>query len=85
MINTELRRRALRLPINRDQNAAADWREDRVVIYGSFDDRITTISYRVKLTSSGSFVLPAAYAGSMYDRSVQAHTKPGRFDVSAVQ
>jgi uncharacterized protein YfaS (alpha-2-macroglobulin family) len=62
-----------------------DVREDRVVIYGSFSDRISEISYRVKLTSSGDFVVPSAYAGSMYDRSIQARTKPGRFRVSAVR
>ena len=62
-----------------------DVREDRVVIYGSFTDRVTEISYRVKLTASGDFVVPSAFAGSMYDRSIQARTKPGRFQVSAIQ
>jgi uncharacterized protein YfaS (alpha-2-macroglobulin family) len=62
-----------------------DVREDRVVFYGSFTDRITEISYRVKLTSAGDFVVPAAYAGSMYDRSIQANTRPGRFTVQSVQ
>ena len=61
-----------------------DVREDRVVIYGSFTDRVTELSYRVKLTSSGSFVTPSAFAGSMYDRSIQARTKPGRFEVRPV-
>ena len=62
-----------------------DVREDRIVIYGSFADRITEIRYRVKLTSAGDFVVPAAYAASMYDRSVEARTAPGRFRVSALQ
>jgi uncharacterized protein YfaS (alpha-2-macroglobulin family) len=62
-----------------------DVREDRVVFYGTFTDRITEIRYRVKLTNPGSFVLPSAFAGSMYDRSIQARTKPGRFEVRAVQ
>jgi len=62
-----------------------DVREDRVVIYGTFTDRISEIRYRVKLTSAGDFVVPAAYAGSMYDRSIQANTKPGRFQVQSVQ
>jgi uncharacterized protein YfaS (alpha-2-macroglobulin family) len=61
-----------------------DVREDRVVFYGSFTDRITEISYRVKLTSAGDFVVPAAYAGSMYDRSIQANTRPGRFKVQSM-
>ena len=62
-----------------------DVREDRVVIYGTFSDRITEIRYRVKLTNPGNFVLPSAFAGSMYDRSIQARTRPGRFEVKAVQ
>ncbi len=62
-----------------------DIREDRVVVYGNFYDRMTEIQYRVKLTAAGNFVLPSAFAGSMYDRSIQARTKPGRFEVSPVQ
>lgn len=62
-----------------------DIREDRVVIYGSFTDRMTEIRYRVKLTSAGSFVVPAAFAASMYDRSIQSNTKPGRFEVRSLQ
>ena len=62
-----------------------DIREDRVVIYGSFGDRLTEIQYRVKLTSAGRFVVPSAFAGSMYDRTVQARTRPGKFEVRAVQ
>jgi len=62
-----------------------DIREDRVVIYGSFPSRLTEIQYRVKVTSAGNFVLPSAFAGSMYDRSIQARTRPGRFEVRSVQ
>jgi uncharacterized protein YfaS (alpha-2-macroglobulin family) len=62
-----------------------DIREDRVVIYGSFGDRMTEIRYRVKLTASGDFVLPSAFAGSMYDRNIQARTAPGRFIVRPLQ
>jgi len=62
-----------------------DIREDRVVVYGNFTDRLTEVRYRVKLTSAGMFVMPSAFAGSMYDRSIQARTKPGRFEVRSVQ
>ncbi|MEM8814266.1 MAG: alpha-2-macroglobulin [Pseudomonadota bacterium] len=61
-----------------------DVREDRLVVYGSFGDRLTEYQYRVKATSAGSFVAPSAFAGSMYDRSVQARTKPGRIDVQGL-
>jgi uncharacterized protein YfaS (alpha-2-macroglobulin family) len=60
-----------------------DIREDRIVVYGSFDDRVTEIRYRVKATSPGDFIVPSAAAGSMYDRSVQASTAASRFRVSA--
>lgn len=62
-----------------------DVREDRVVVYGTFHDRVTEIRYRAKLTSAGNFVVPSAFAGSMYDRSVQARSIPGRFEVLAIQ
>jgi uncharacterized repeat protein (TIGR01451 family) len=63
----------------------ADVREDRVVVYGTFGDRVTEIRYRARLTSAGSFVTPSVFAGSMYDRSVQARSEPGRFEVLAIQ
>jgi uncharacterized protein YfaS (alpha-2-macroglobulin family) len=59
-----------------------DIREDRIVIYGSFGDRVTEIRYRVKATSPGDFIVPSAAAGSMYDRSIQASTAASRFRVS---
>ncbi|MEM8685321.1 MAG: hypothetical protein AAGF72_17995, partial [Pseudomonadota bacterium] len=62
-----------------------DVREDRVVVYGTFQDRVTEIRYRVKLTSAGSFAVPSAFASSMYDRSVQARSAPDRFEVLPVQ
>ena len=62
-----------------------DVREDRVVVYGNFGDRMTEINYRVKATSAGSFTLPAAFAGSMYDRTIQARTRPGRIEVESLQ
>ncbi len=61
-----------------------DVREDRVVFYGSFGSRMTEYRYKVKLTSSGSFIVPPAYANSMYDQSIEAHTRPARFDVAAL-
>ncbi len=56
-------------------------REDRVVVYGTFGTAMTEISYTVKLTSTGNFTVPSAYANSMYDLRVQARTAPSRFEV----
>jgi len=60
-----------------------DIREDRVIYYGSFAKRVTELSYKVKLTSSGEFVVPPLYAESMYDRSVKAISTASTIKVSA--
>ena len=60
-----------------------DVREDRVVFYGGFSRRITELSYKVKLSASGTFVVPPSYAESMYDRSIRANTKASTFTVIA--
>lgn len=58
-------------------------REDRVVYYGDFDSTVRDLTYKVKLTSAGEFVIPPSYAESMYDRSIRAVSKAGRFKVTA--
>jgi len=60
-----------------------DVREDRVIYYGSFNNRVTELTYKVKLTSSGQFLVPPTTAESMYDRSIKAATKPSQFSVTA--
>jgi uncharacterized protein YfaS (alpha-2-macroglobulin family) len=62
-----------------------DIREDRVVFYGDFDTTVRELSYRVKVTASGSFIVPAPYAESMYDRSVHAGDVASNFKVIASQ
>ena len=62
-----------------------DIREDRVVFYGSFGSTVTELSYQVKLTTRGQFVVPPATAEAMYDRSARAQTPGGRFEVTAAQ
>ena len=62
-----------------------DVREDRVVFYGSFDTSVRELNYRVKLTAAGNFVVPPAYAESMYDRSVRAGGLHGSFEVTPAQ
>ena len=59
----------------------SDVREDRVITYGTFSDQLTEINYTVKVTAAGTFTVPAAYASSMYDPTVQAHTTGGEFVV----
>ncbi len=81
----EVQRRSVAATARGWQADYIDIREDRVVYYGSFDRQVRELRYRVKLTSAGSFVIPPSYAESMYDRSIRAHTAPGRFEVSASQ
>ncbi|MFC1664726.1 alpha-2-macroglobulin [Pseudomonadota bacterium] len=59
-----------------------DVREDRVVIYGNFNNTLTELSYKVRITAGGKFIVPPAFAESMYDRSVKAQGKAGVFEVT---
>ncbi len=62
-----------------------DIREDRVVYYGSFDSNVRELTYKVKLTAAGRFIVPPTHAESMYDRSVRASTVASAFTVTASQ
>lgn len=59
----------------------ADLREDRVVVYGRATDQVQEFSYRIKATNAGSFIVPAAFGESMYDRKVRARAAAGRITV----
>ena len=59
-----------------------DVREDRLVIYGSFDERVTEVRYRVKATNPGKYTAPAAHAAAMYHRGVRGHSAPGTLTVT---
>lgn len=59
-----------------------DIREDRVVYYGDFDASVRELTYKVKLTAAGTFVVPPSYAESMYDRSISSISKSGSFKVT---
>jgi uncharacterized protein YfaS (alpha-2-macroglobulin family) len=58
-----------------------DVREDRVVFYGTVGTNAQTFSYRLKPTNRGTFTVPPLYAEGMYDRSVQARSLGGRFQI----
>ncbi|MCL2765512.1 MAG: MG2 domain-containing protein [Treponema sp.] len=49
-----------------------DIREDRLVVYGTVTNRISTFSYKARAINSGSFTVPALFAEALYDRSVWA-------------
>jgi hypothetical protein len=58
-----------------------DIREDRVVLYGSVDETVKEFVYRIKATNTGVFVVPPTFGESMYDRSIQARSLGGKFEV----
>ena len=59
----------------------ADVREERVVLYGSVNAKVSEYRYRIRATNVGTFVVPPAYGESMYERDVQARSLPGKIVV----
>jgi uncharacterized protein YfaS (alpha-2-macroglobulin family) len=49
-----------------------DIREDRIVIYGTINSRVSSFSYRARAINAGSFTTPALFAEALYDKSVWA-------------
>jgi uncharacterized protein YfaS (alpha-2-macroglobulin family) len=70
-------RSTIGLPQSTWQLDYADIREDRVVIYGTATPDVHEFVYRIRATNAGKFVVPPAYAESMYDRSIQARSAGG--------
>jgi uncharacterized protein YfaS (alpha-2-macroglobulin family) len=79
--DSEVKPAAFRSPVGLStstwQPDYADIREDRVVIYGTATPDVREFVYRIKASSAGKFIVPAAYGESMYDRSVQARSPGG--------
>jgi uncharacterized protein YfaS (alpha-2-macroglobulin family) len=62
----------------------ADIREDRVVFYGNVDSSLTEVTYQVRATNAGSFVVPAAYGEAMYERRIHGRSAGATFKVNPV-
>ncbi len=58
-------------------------REDRIVIYTQAEGAIHEFVYKAKAIAKGKFVVPPAFAESMYDRDVQYRGMAGSFTVEA--
>ena len=56
-------------------------REDRAVFYTSIEPGIKVITYQMKPTNIGEFVVPPLFAESMYDRKLNARDLPARIKV----
>ena len=59
----------------------ADVREDRVVVYTHAGSNAQTFTYRIRATNAGEFMVPPAFAESMYERTKQARSLASRLTV----
>lgn len=59
----------------------ADIREDRVIFYGTVGSSMTEVTYKVRATNVGDFVVPAAYGEAMYERRVFGRSAGAAFKV----
>ena len=55
-----------------------------MVFYGAVKNTITEFTYKIKATNSGKYVVPPAYAESMYNRLLQARSLPSSLTVERV-
>jgi len=60
----------------------ADIREDRVIFYGDVRGDWMEVSYKVRATNVGTFVVPAAYGEAMYEHRVFARSAAAAFKVT---
>ena len=59
-----------------------DLREDRAVFYAHDSDMMAqTITYQIKATNRGEFIVPPPYAESMYERGLNARGVAGKITV----
>jgi hypothetical protein len=60
----------------------ADIREDRVIFYGAVNSDMTEVTYTVRATNAGDFVVPAAYGEAMYERRIFGRSASAKFKVN---
>jgi hypothetical protein len=60
-----------------------DVREDRVIAFGAIGPSTRELTYRIRATTAGRFLVPPAYAESMYDPAAQARSLGGVVTVEA--
>lgn len=61
----------------------ADIREDRVLFYGHVSRYQNEVTYKVRATNVGEFVVPGAWGEAMYDRKTFARSAGGKFSIKA--
>ncbi|MGH8047726.1 MAG: alpha-2-macroglobulin family protein, partial [Chthoniobacterales bacterium] len=58
-------------------------REDRAVFFGDVGTSVRAITYQIKATSAGKFMVPPAFVESMYDRGTNGSSASGTIEVFA--
>lgn len=58
-----------------------DIREDRVLLFGWVGNEAKEFVYRARATNQGKYVVPPAFAESMYDQNVKARSLPSQIVV----
>jgi alpha-2-macroglobulin len=58
-----------------------DLREDRLLVFGTIENRIQEFVYKIRAVAPGEFSVAPAYAESMYDRSIRARGLAGKLVV----
>jgi len=58
-----------------------DVREDRLLAYGSINGGETTITYRIKATNLGAYIIPPVQAEAMYHQKIRARGVSGTLTV----
>ncbi len=66
----------LALPDSTLYTEHVEQREDRIVLYASAGPSVAEFLYKIRPSNPGSFVVPPAYAESMYERSIYAQGGP---------
>lgn len=68
----------LEADIDSIRNNSGDWnadyidiREDRVILYGSITDSLSSFSYKARAITTGSFTVPPMFAEAMYNKDVR--------------
>ncbi|MFT5543887.1 MAG: hypothetical protein ACI97K_001386 [Glaciecola sp.] len=79
----EVIRKSIDRKVGRWQSDYIDIREDRIVFYGSISKRVSEISYKVKVTAAGTFVVPPSFAEAMYDRGINGYSAASSIHVMA--
>lgn len=61
----------------------SDFREDRLILYGSVGTDVQEFTYQLKAVNSGQFQFPSSTVEHMYRRSIQGRTEGGKMEIAA--